>query len=140
MTQINGLNSNYQKQQINPENYAQKYAEQNNISLVEAKQELRALFGDPSKDSSIPAMLAGSAQTGITPMTNDQTSVFQLQGGPKQPGDPNPLGFSGIMASKETNFNNNDLRFMQGPHELNPFEKEPQESGGQTFKGLDLYF
>lgn len=85
-------------------------------------------------------MLAGSTQTGITPMTNDQTSVFQLQGGPKQPGDPNPLGFAGIMASQETNFNNNDLRFMQGPQELNPFEKEPQESGGQTFKGLDLYF
>ena len=71
MTQINGVNSNYQKQQINPENYAQKYAEQNNISLEEAKQELRALFGDPSKDSSIPAMLAGSTQTGITPMTNN---------------------------------------------------------------------
>ncbi len=37
MTQINGLNTNYQNQQINPDSYAQKYAEQNNISLEEAR-------------------------------------------------------------------------------------------------------
>ena len=133
MTQINGLNTNYQNQQINPDSYVQKYAEQNNISIEEARQELRAKFGEPSQDSSLSAMLAGSAQIGITPMTNnDQPSVFgnfQLQGGPQQPGDPNPLGFAGIMAGREANFNNNDWGFMQ----------KPQETENSEFQGLDFF-
>lgn len=144
MTQINGFNSNYQNQQINPDSYAQKYAEQNNISLEEAKQELRAKFGDPSQDTAISAMLAGSTQMGVAPLTNDNSSVFgniQLQGGPQQMGAPNPLGYSGIMEGRESYFNNND--WMQGPQkpgDPNPLNNSPQrptETGNQE---LDLFF
>ena len=115
MVSINGF-SNFQGPQMDPDAYAQKYAEQNNISLEEAKQELKAKFGDPSESSSISAMMAGSANMGVAPMTNDTSSIFggiQMQGGPQQPGDPNPLGFAGIMAGREANFNNNDWGFMQ---------------------------
>ena len=136
MTQINGVNTNYQNQQINPDSYAQKYAEQNNISLEEAKQELKAKFGDPSESSSISAMMAGSANMGVAPMTNDTSSIFggiQMPGGPKQQGDPNPLGYAGIMAGQGTQFNINNGAFMQGgpkqQGDPNPLGYGPQQLG-----------
>ena len=36
----------------NPDDYAQTYADQNNISLDEAKSQLKAKYGDPTQDGS----------------------------------------------------------------------------------------
>lgn len=135
MVSINGF-SNFQGPQMDPDAYAQKYAEQNNISLEEAKQELKAKFGDPSESSSISAMMAGSANMGVAPMTNDTSSIFggiQMQGGPQQPGGPNPLGYAGIMAGQGTQFNINNWDFMQGgpkqQGDPNPLGYGPQQQG-----------
>ena len=60
---MNGINfnanySNYQNfNQVpkqDPDSYAQKYAQENNLSLEDAKAELKSKFGDPSEGANVP--------------------------------------------------------------------------------------
>lgn len=56
MNEIN-LNTNYSnfnQPKADPETYAKQYAAENNLSLEEAKNELRAKFGDPKEGAQVP--------------------------------------------------------------------------------------
>lgn len=50
MTSIN-FNSNVFQTRQNPDEYAKTYAEQNGITLAEAKEELKAKYGDPKQNA-----------------------------------------------------------------------------------------
>lgn len=61
---------------MNPDVYAQKYATENGISLDDAKNKLRAKFGDPQKPNS-------TFVPNLPPVPNDtlrNTPIFQFSG------------------------------------------------------------
>ena len=49
ITNLFGLNSNEGQQDLDPDEVAQEYAVQNNLTLDEAKVELRELYGNPTE-------------------------------------------------------------------------------------------
>ena len=88
---INGIGpSSGPPQGVDPNQYAMQYARQNGISLEEAKQQLKAKFGDPNQQVGTPqavpkndSSISGALSTGNVDKQRERNSLppeaIQLQ-------------------------------------------------------------
>lgn len=84
--QITGLNNQPMRQ--DPDSYAKIYAEQNGISLTEAKEQLKEKYGDPSQESIMNFNNGNSVTDSFTSSVNNEDTLG-VSGMESQFGDSN---------------------------------------------------
>ena len=62
----------------NPDDYAKTYAAQNNLSVEEAKQELKSKYGDPQQDGGNISSIFGDSATALISNENQITSWLDV--------------------------------------------------------------
>ena len=66
--------------EVNPDKYAQQYAQQNGISIDEAKQQLRTRFGEPQQPPGAPgAALSSGNVDGSSQRNQLPPEAYELQ-------------------------------------------------------------
>lgn len=115
MSNINGINS-MSSSGMDPNQYAQKYATANGISLSEAKSQLKAKYGDPNP-CEIGNMLNGS------------------QNGPKNEGDYDPISHkSNTDGTKNTCSSKTTSPSTTGPQKAGDYDPISHKSNSDGSK------
>lgn len=119
ISQFGGSQQTQQRQ--DPDQLAQQYVNQGKAKDInEAREMLRAQYGDPSQDGSNVQNSDSSSSS------SDSSSIFSQQGsGPQKPGDPqSPMGMQG----------------MQGQQGMGGQQMGGQGMGGQQGPGPRMQF
>ena len=151
---VNGFGGQTQQVRQNPDDYAKVYAEQNGLSVEEAKAELKAKYGDPQAQNGISSIgsFGGYNQRETQDISSIQSELADLEEKLFSAQENNPF-FSSIMKffqgdNQQVMNNMNDLinpetGTMTGPQKegdpqfhLNPMtgtQTGPQKEGDFQF-------
>ena len=78
---VNGFGGQTQQVRQNPDEYAKVYAEQNGISVEEAKAELKSKYGDPQEQNGMSSIgsFGGYNNAGYQDISSIQSEIAELE-------------------------------------------------------------